>query len=41
MRQDEAIPTLVGWAVQKAPDGHFTLRTVQEFSTGVHSHSLL
>jgi hypothetical protein len=41
MRQDEAIPTRIGWKVQKPSNWDFILRSVEKFSAVVHTHGLL
>ena len=37
VRQDEAIPARIGWAVQKSSNRYLILRSVQKFSIVVHT----
>src|SRR5271156_121829 len=41
VRQDEAIPTRVGRAMQKTSNWYFILRSVQKFSRVAHTHGPL
>jgi hypothetical protein len=39
VRQDEAIPTRIGRAVEKPSNWYFILRSVQKFSIIAHTHA--